>query len=104
LHNVCIYLATQMLGTITPLSLCKHINTVILPALKIKGTIVESTVQWWLKYRLGYECKETKKGVYIDGHEHPDVIVERITFLKQLSSYKKYVTCTNAPNAFISPV
>jgi hypothetical protein len=54
----------------------------------------------WLKYRLGYECKETKKGWYIDGHEHPDVIVERKTFLKKPSSYERYVACINALNAF----
>jgi len=99
-----IYLATQTLGTVMPHTLCKHINAVILPVLEIKGTISESTAQQWLKYRLGYECKETKKGVYIDGHEHPDVIIERETFLEKLSSYEQYVACTNAPNAFIPPV
>jgi len=77
---------------------------VILPMLEIKGTISESTAQWWLKYRLGYACKETKKGVYIDRHERPDVIVERETFLEKLSSYEWYVACTNAPNVFIPPV
>jgi hypothetical protein len=101
LHDVRVYLATQTLGTVTPRALCKHINAVILPALEIKGTIVESTAQRWLKYRLGYECKETKKGVYIDGHERPDVIVERKTFLGVLSSYERCVACTNALNAFI---
>jgi len=59
-------------------------------------------VQCWLKYRLGYECKESKKGMYIGGYKHPDVIIERKTFLEQLSSYEQYVTCTNVPNAFIS--
>jgi len=91
LHDMRVYLATQNLGTVTPRALCKHINDVILPALEIKGTIVKSTAQWWLKYRLRYECKEIKKGVYIDGYEHPDIIVERKTFLEKLSSYKQYV-------------
>ena len=57
-------------------------NTVILPALEIKCTIVEYTAQHWLKFKLGYECREAKKGIYIDGHECPDVIKERKEFLK----------------------
>lgn len=77
-----VYLTTQTLGTITPLALCQHLNTVILPALEIKGTIVEYTAQHWLKYKLRYVCKEAKKGVYIDGHEHPDVIKKRKEFLE----------------------
>jgi hypothetical protein len=75
-----IYLATQTLGTVTPLSLCQHINTVILPALKIKGTIVEYTTQCWLKFKLRYECKEAKKGIYIDRYKCPDVIKESVMF------------------------
>ena len=98
LHDVRVYLATQTLGTVTPLSLCQHINTVILPALKIEGTIVEYTAQRWLKFKLGYECKEAKKGVYIDGHERPDVIKERKEFLERLASFEPCVVrrqCTH---------
>ena len=51
----------------------------------------ESTAQRWLKFRLGYECKEAKKGVYIDGHEHPDVIKEREAFIEQIDKYEGYV-------------
>jgi len=82
LHNMCIYLATQTLGTVRPLSLCQHINAVILPALEIEGRIVEYTAQHWLKFKLRYECKEARKGVYIDGHECLDVIEERKEFLE----------------------
>ena len=56
--------------------------------------IVESTTQRWLKLRFGYKCKKIKKGVYIDGHEHPDVIKEREAFINQLDRYEQYV----APN------
>ncbi len=31
------------------------------------------TAQCWL-YKLGWWCTELKKGVYMDGHERPDVI------------------------------
>jgi hypothetical protein len=46
--------------------------------LGIQATISESTAWQWLKFRLGYECKEAKKGIYIDGHEHPDMIKESV--------------------------
>jgi hypothetical protein len=94
LHDVRVYLAAQDLGTVTPLSLCQHINTVILPALEIEGTISEITARRWLKLRLGYECKETKKGIYIDGHERPDVIKERMEFLERLAHFEPYVART----------
>jgi len=59
-----------------------------LPALGIQATISEPTAQRWLKFRLGYECKEAKKGIYIDGHEHPDVVKEREAFIDQINRYE----------------
>ena len=99
LHDVHIYLATQTLGTVTPLSLCQHINAVILPALEIEGRIIEYIIQRWLKFKLGYECKEARKGVYIDGHERPDMIEERKEFLKRLATFEPYVVRTQAMHA-----
>jgi hypothetical protein len=42
--------------------------------------------------RLGYECKEAKKGIYIDGHECPDVIKEWEAFISEIGGYQQYVT------------
>jgi hypothetical protein len=84
LHDVRVYLATQDLGSVNPRTLCRHINDIILPALDIKATISESTAQRWLRFKLGYECKESKKGIYIDGHERPDVIKERSEFVEEI--------------------
>ena len=86
LHDVCAYLAAQALGTITPRTMSQHINEVILPALRIEGAISESTAQRWLRFKLGYQCKESKKGLYVDGHERPDVIKERSDFIEQISN------------------
>jgi len=91
LHDVRVYLTAQSLGTVTPLMLCHHVNKTLLPALGIEATITESTAQRWLKYRLGYKCKEAKKGVYIDGHERLDVIKEREAFIDQIDRYEWYV-------------
>jgi hypothetical protein len=88
LHDVRVYLAAQSLGTVSPRALCHHINDIILPALGIDGKIIESTAQRWLKFRLGYKCKEVKKGMYVDGHECPDVLKERSEFIDKL--FNKY--------------
>lgn len=84
LHNVRAYLASQDLGTVTPRTFSQHVNTVILPALGINATITESTAQRWLRLKLGYACKEARKGLYVDGHERPDVIKEREAFLDRI--------------------
>ena len=88
LHDVRIYLATQALGTVSPQIMSQHINNIILPALGINGTISESTACRWLRSKLEYECKESKKGMYVDGHERPDVIEERNQFIEQI--FNKY--------------
>ena len=87
-----IYLAAQSLGSVCPWTLCLHVNDVILPALEIDTKISEMTAKQWLKLRLGYECKEAKKGIYIDGHECPDVIKEREVFIAQINIYEPDVT------------
>ena len=76
----------------TPQDLCHHVNDIILPALEIQVTISELTACRWLKIKLGYKCKEAKKGIYIDGHKRPDVIKEREAFIKQIDEYELYVT------------
>jgi hypothetical protein len=43
LHDVCVYLIAQSLGTISPHALCHYVNDIILPALGIQGMIIEST-------------------------------------------------------------
>ena len=62
----------------------------ILLALRITSAILESTAQHWLKFKLGYQCKESKKGLYVDGHECPDIIKERKEFIEQiLNGYER---------------
>jgi len=91
LHAVRRYLAAQDLGTITPHQLCRNVNDVILPALEMTGHnsyISERTAINWLK-KLGYICKDVKKGVYHDGHERPDVVEARQKFLAQMKDYER---------------
>ena len=98
LHNMCTYLTSQVLGSVTPWTFSQQVNSVILPALGINATISESTAQQWLKHKLGYESKEAKTGIYVDGHEHLDVIKERGKFIKQLfNKYEWYVKHVHCP-------
>ena len=90
LHAVRRYLAAQNLGSITPQLLCRHVNEVILPTLNMTGknsTITERTAISWLR-KLGYTCKDVKKGVYHDGHERPDVVEARTKFLAEMKMYE----------------
>jgi hypothetical protein len=91
LHAVQRYLAAQNLGSITPQLLCHHVNEVILPTLNMtekNSTITERTAIGWLR-KLGYTCKDVKKGVYHDGHEHPNVVEAQTKFLAEMKKYER---------------
>jgi len=75
LHDMCIYLASHDLGSITPWMLCQHVNDILLPALEMQGSITEVTAQRWLKFRLGYQCKEAKRRIC---HRH-DFRLEKLS-------------------------
>ena len=54
-----------------PLLLMKQVNNVIIPSLGLDAggqSIAEPTTCRWLA-KLGYELKDVKKGIYVDGHE-----------------------------------
>ena len=38
---------------------------------------------------LGFKVTETKKGIYFDGHERPDVILDRRRFIDEYEMYCK---------------
>ena len=85
------YLAAKDLGTITPDELCRHVNITILPSLGYNGLmdrICSRTAINWLK-KLGYICKDVRKGIYVDGHERPDVIAYCEKFLEEMAKYEK---------------
>jgi hypothetical protein len=52
-----------------------------------KATISENCARHWLK-RLGYELTTVKKGIYVDGHERPDVVDYHKTFLNAIAENK----------------
>jgi hypothetical protein len=58
-----------------PHKLCRYVNKFLLPSLQLEDSISEATAVCWLT-KLGF-----KKGVYVDGHERPDVVGARQVFI-----------------------
>ena len=86
------WLISQELGTISPNDFLNAVNQEILPRLltTMDRPIARSTAYLWLP-RLGFHRHETRKGLYVDGHERPDVISYRqevfLPLMKELLSY-----------------
>lgn len=88
------YLATQKAGEVKPKNLYLFFVNDVLPKLdpneRLGMKIATTTVRRWLR-KLGYEVHHTKKGVYLDGHERPDVIESRKKFLEKMAEYERYL-------------
>jgi hypothetical protein len=81
------------IGDIRPMMFMKHINDTILPSLDLgspDNLITERTARRWL-LKLGYRNCEVRKGLYIDGHERPDVVRSRAHFIQIISQYRRFV-------------
>ena len=67
----------------------RWINDTLLKESAPGMTVSRSTAQRWL-YKLGFQHKVAKKGVYIDGHDRPDVIDYRNNvFLPQMAEVEQ---------------
>jgi hypothetical protein len=89
----CTWLINQELGTISPNDFLNAVNLEILPRLLtiMEKPIARSIAYLWLP-RLGFHRHETKKGVYVDGHERPDVIEYRqVVFLLLMKELLVYI-------------
>lgn len=78
---------------ITPTKLQRHVNTIIIPGLGLDlngSKISEWCARRWLQ-KLGYDVTEVKKGVYVDGHERPDVVEYRKKFIAEIKANDQYV-------------
>ncbi|KAJ3004691.1 hypothetical protein NUW54_g4694 [Trametes sanguinea] len=85
------WLTAQPSGTITPRAFQASLNETILPTLIISlpRPICERTARRWL-IQLGWRRTVLRKGVYMDGHERPDVVEYRQdTFLPLMAEYER---------------
>jgi len=69
------HLSTMPTGEVTPKEFHRALNERILPSLRfaLKDGLSERTARRWLVL-LGWRHTRVKKGVYMDGHERPDVV------------------------------
>ncbi|KAJ1300454.1 hypothetical protein OPQ81_005269 [Rhizoctonia solani] len=83
------FLDKAEIGKVTPRLLMIEVNTKILPPLALsKSTISENTAKKWL-LQLGFRRTTYKKGIYMDGHERPDVVAYQTEFLNEVGKYKQ---------------
>ena len=57
-------------------------NTVLDPGYPRRVSV--ETARKWL-HELGFDVLQMSKGVFIDGHEHPDVVESREKFLRKMT-------------------
>lgn len=90
LLKIKLWLAEKQIGEIKPQDLQKYFIQNILPIIspemtkELIPTICKRTIIRWL-HRLGYDSLSHKKGVYVDGHERPDVKCKRAQYLEKVS-------------------
>ncbi|KAJ3984293.1 hypothetical protein F5890DRAFT_1474698 [Lentinula detonsa] len=84
------WLLSQKVGEVTPKKFQAALNEIILPDLGIrrKSPLCLRTARRWL-IALGWHLTVLQKGVYMDGHEHPDVVKYRQEeFLLKMAEYE----------------
>jgi hypothetical protein len=87
------YLSGVPLGKVTPRKFHRALTKDILPTLgfPIKDGLSECTARRWL-ISLGWRRMRVKKGVYMDGHERPDVVEYRNDmFLPLMASFERHM-------------
>jgi hypothetical protein len=86
------YLLDLSVGDVTATQFHCTLNGQILPSLRYmltgSGLSLRMARRWLCK--LGWRCMELRKGVYMDGHERPDVVEYRnVVFFPLIASLKK---------------
>ena len=79
------HLTYHIIIQMRPCKLCRYVNKSLIPKLQIEDTISETTAVCWLK-KLGFKLSRVQKGVYVDGHEQPDVVEARKKFINYMET------------------
>ena len=82
------WLMAQEIGSVSTETFATALNRHLLPRLKVNPTkpLGMKTAYRWL-LRLGFSASAEQKGVYVDGHERPDVLEYRDTvFLPRIAA------------------
>jgi len=93
------WLTEQPVGSITPNAFMHALNTIILPSIGISPSkpLCERTARRWL-VKLGWTRTTIRKGVYMDGHERPDVVEYRDkVFLPKMKEFERRMARYEGP-------
>jgi len=93
------WLTSQKTGDVTPRRLQSALNGTIFPELNINlaNGISERTARRWL-IKLGWRRTVVRKGVYMDGHEHDDVVEYRNkVFLPAITRFEAHMAKHEGP-------
>ena len=84
---------------LTASAFCQWVNNELLPNSVLDPgyprRVSVETARKWL-HELGFEILQLSKGVFIDGHERPDVVESRVKFLKTMTECG-FLRTDNAP-------
>ena len=85
---------------LTSRSFCLWVNNTLLPNSVLEPgfphRVSVETARKWL-HQLGFEILQMSKGVFIDGHERPDVVESRVQFLRKMTECG-FLRPDNAPS------
>ncbi len=83
----------------TTYEFCKWVNKTLLPSLTLESgfprKVSVSTSRRWL-LELGFQVITSRMGIFIDGHERPDVVEARVSYLRRMVKLG-FVHFTDAP-------
>ncbi|KAJ3746059.1 hypothetical protein DFH05DRAFT_1458428 [Lentinula detonsa] len=99
------WLSSQKAGDVTPHKFQAALNDTILPDLGIqrKQPLCVRTARRWLVI-LGWRLTVIRKGVYMDGHERPDVAKYRQTeFLPKMAEFERRMAHYDGPDLVKTP-
>lgn len=93
------WLTDQKVSSITPQNFAHGLNADILPSLNVhlKKPLCERTARQWF-VKLGWRRTVLRKGVYMDRHEHEDVVkYQEEVFLPKMKEFEQRMARYESP-------
>lgn len=74
------FIKLTQISQMQPHKLCRYINKFLQPSLQLEDSISDATAICWLT-KLRFKLSQVQKGMYVDGHEWPDVVESQQMFI-----------------------
>ncbi|CAG8737796.1 3445_t:CDS:2, partial [Gigaspora rosea] len=77
---------------VNPEMVKSYVEQRILPQLNVESSSISiRTARRWMQ-KLGFYYKRHQQGVYVDGHERPDVVAYRHIFLQKVAEFDRFMS------------